>query len=53
MAVEVFLKGIALATDVFLKDPLGIPMISNWSRVTAAVPDIFDRLVAAVAADHE
>jgi glucosyl-3-phosphoglycerate synthase len=53
MAVEVFLKGIGLATDVFLKDPLGIPMISNWSRVTAAVPDIFERLVAAVEADHE
>jgi glucosyl-3-phosphoglycerate synthase len=53
MAVEVFLKSIALATEVFLKDPLGIPMISNWSRVTAAVPDIFDRLLAAVEADHE
>jgi glucosyl-3-phosphoglycerate synthase len=53
MAVEVFLKGISLATEVFLKDPLGIPMISNWSRVTAAVPDIFERLVAAVEADHE
>jgi len=53
MAVEVFLKSIALATQVFLKDPLGIPMISNWSRVTAAVPDIFDRLLAAVEADHD
>jgi glucosyl-3-phosphoglycerate synthase len=42
-----------LATEVFLKDPLGIPMISNWSRVTAAVPDIFDRLLAAVEADHD
>jgi glucosyl-3-phosphoglycerate synthase len=53
MAVEVFLRGIGLATDVFVKDPLGIPMISNWSRVTAAVPDIFERLIAAVEADHE
>jgi glucosyl-3-phosphoglycerate synthase len=52
-AVEVFLKGISLATDVFLKDPLGIPMISNWSRVAAAVPDIFDRLTTAVEEDHE
>ncbi|MER3422265.1 MAG: glycosyl transferase [Nitrospiraceae bacterium] len=52
-AVEAFLKGISLATEVFLKDPLGIPMISNWSRVAAAVPDIFDRLTAAVEADHE
>ncbi|WP_447976867.1 glycosyl transferase [Candidatus Nitrospira bockiana] len=53
MAVEVFLKGIGLATEVFLKDPLGIPMISNWSRVTAAVPDIFERLLTAVEADLE
>jgi glucosyl-3-phosphoglycerate synthase len=53
MAVEVFLKGISLASEVFLKDPLGIPMISNWSRVAAAVPDVFDRLIAAVEADRD
>ncbi len=51
-AVEAFLKGIQMATDVFLKDPLGVPMISNWSRVAAAVPDIFGRLVEAVEEDH-
>ena len=53
MAVEAFLKGIGLATEVFLKDPLGVPMISNWSRVTAAVPDIFEQLTAAVDADSD
>lgn len=52
-AVEVFLKGIKLATETFLDDPLGVPMISNWSRVTAAVPDIFGRLIEAVEDDHE
>ena len=51
-AVEVFLKGMKLGTEVFLEDPLGVPMISNWSRVTHAVPDIFARLVAAVEEDH-
>lgn len=51
-AVETFLKGIKLASDVFQKDPLGVPMISDWSRVAAAVPDIFDRLVNAVEEDH-
>lgn len=51
-AVEVFLKGMKLATEVFLEDPLGVPMISNWSRVVAAVPDIFDRLAEAVERDH-
>lgn len=52
MAVEAFLKGIKLASEGFLEDPLGVPMISNWSRVTAAVPDIFDRLINAVEADQ-
>ncbi len=51
-AVEVFLKGMKLATEGFLDDPLGVPMISNWSRVAHAVPDIFERLVEAVEADH-
>ncbi len=52
MAVEAFLKGIKLASESFLEDPLGVPMISNWSRVTAAVPDVFDRLVRAVEEDQ-
>ncbi|MCP9464618.1 MAG: glycosyl transferase [Nitrospira sp.] len=51
-AVETFLKGIKLASDVFQKDPLGVPMISDWSRVAAAVPDIFERLMNAVEEDH-
>jgi len=51
-AVEVFLKGLKLATAVFLEDPLWVPMLSNWSRVTAAVPDIFDRLIEAVDQDQ-
>ena len=51
-AVEVFLRGMTLATESFLEDPLGVPMISNWSRVTHAVPDIFHRLMDAVEQDH-
>lgn len=51
-AVEVFLKGIKLAIECFLEDPLGVPMISHWSRVAHAVPDIFGRLVDEVEQDH-
>jgi glucosyl-3-phosphoglycerate synthase len=51
-AVEVFVRGMTLATESFLEDPLGVPMISNWSRVTHAVPDIFHRLMDAVEQDH-
>lgn len=50
-AVEAFLKGIKLGTEVFASDPLGVPMISNWSRVSAAVPDIYDQLLQAVEED--
>ncbi len=51
-AVEAFLKGLKLATEVFTADPLGVPMISNWSRVAAAVPDIYEQLTQAVEEDH-
>ena len=51
-AVEVFLKGLKLATEAFLEDPLWVPILPNWSRVAAAVPDIFDRLIDAVEQDH-
>ncbi len=53
VAVEVFLNGMKLATEGFLEDPLGVPMISNWSRVAHAVPDIFERMIEAVEADHQ
>lgn len=52
-AVEVFLHGMKLATESFQNDPLGVPMISNWSRVAAAVPDVFSRLIDVVENDHQ
>jgi glucosyl-3-phosphoglycerate synthase len=51
-AVEVFLQGLKLATHAFLEDPLWVPILSNWSQVTGAVPDVFDRLIDAVEQDH-
>ena len=53
IAVETFLKGMSIAADTFLKDPLGVPMISNWNRVAAAMPDVFDRLLDAVEKDQQ
>lgn len=52
-AIEVFLHGMKLATESFQNDPLGVPMISNWSRVAAAVPDVFSRLIEVVETDHQ
>jgi glucosyl-3-phosphoglycerate synthase len=52
-AVEAFLKGLQSASETFVKDPLGVPMISSWNQVAAAVPDIFDRLLHAVKGDQQ
>lgn len=52
LAVHGFNKSIRVAADEFLKDPFGIPLISNWNRVTSAIPDILDRLKAAVDEDN-
>lgn len=52
LAVNTFANGIRLAGDRFLADPLGAPPIPNWNRVASAVPDILDRLKAAIDADN-
>jgi glucosyl-3-phosphoglycerate synthase len=51
-AVEAFARGVQLASKQFLEDPLGVPLIPNWNRVVAAIPDIFDNLRDAVRADN-
>ena len=51
LAVAAFTKAIRLAADEYLRDPLGIPLISNWNRVTSAIPNFFDMLKEAV--DHD
>ena len=35
----------------FLEDPLGLPLIPNWNRVLAAIPEFFDLLQDAVDED--
>jgi glucosyl-3-phosphoglycerate synthase len=51
-AVHAFAHGVRLAAESYLADPLGAPLIPNWNRVVAAVPDIFARLDEAVEADN-
>ncbi len=51
-AVETFTKGIELASKAFVEDPLRIPLIPNWSRVTSAIPDFLERLKNAVDDDN-
>lgn len=52
LAVETFVQGIRIASQKFLEDPLGSPLIPNWSRVTSAIPDFLDQLELAVEKDN-
>lgn len=52
VAVETFVQSIRLAAESFMEDPLGVPLIPNWNRVVAALPDFFEELKAAVEADN-
>jgi glucosyl-3-phosphoglycerate synthase len=51
MAVAVFAKSLSAAAAEFIKDPRGLPLIPNWNRVLAAVPEFFDLLQDAVEKD--
>lgn len=51
-AVAAFTKAIRLAADEYLRDPLGIPLISNWNRVTSALPGFYAQLKEAVNRDN-
>ncbi|MFN3398443.1 MAG: glycosyl transferase, partial [Sulfurimicrobium sp.] len=53
MAVEAFTRAIAMATQVFMENPMTTPLIPNWNRVTSAIPGIFDMLRIAVDADNQ
>ena len=50
--VELFAGAIMDAGDEFLNNPMETPFIASWSRVMSAMPDVFERLKAAVDADN-
>jgi len=52
VAVEAFTKGIELASKAFVEDPLRIPLISAWNRVTSAIPDFLEKLKNAADEDN-
>ncbi len=53
MAVEAFTRAIGMATQIFMENPMGTPLIPNWNRVTTAIPGIFEMLKMAVEADNK
>lgn len=52
-AVATFARSLRQASAEFLEDPLGLPLIPNWNRVAAAIPEFFELLLGAVAEDAE
>jgi glucosyl-3-phosphoglycerate synthase len=53
ICVEAFADGIEMAGEIFWQNPSTSPLIPNWHRVTAAVPDMFDMLIDAVKQDNK
>jgi len=53
LAVEAFTSGIKSAADTLMTDPLGVPLIASWDRVTSALPDILDMIRKAVDDDNK
>lgn len=53
LAVETFTNGIKKAAEIIMEDPLGVPLISSWDRVTSAIPDILVKIKEAVEEDNK
>jgi glucosyl-3-phosphoglycerate synthase len=51
IAVTAFAGSLRRAAAEFIEDPLGIPLIPNWNRVLAAIPEFFELLLDAVDKD--
>lgn len=51
-AAEAFVGSLGRAMKEFVKNPVGIPLMSAWVRVAAAIPDFSDRIAEAVELDN-
>ena len=49
--MAVFSEALRAAYQRFLEDPLGAPLIPNWNRIAAAIPEFLDQLRTAVDED--
>jgi glucosyl-3-phosphoglycerate synthase len=52
-AVEAFTRAISQASQVFMENPMGTPLIPNWNRVTSAIPGILEMLKKATDEDNK
>lgn len=51
-AIDSFAEAIKYAASAYQEGPLATPLISNWNRIAAAEPNIFDELKETVDADN-
>jgi glucosyl-3-phosphoglycerate synthase len=51
VAVAAFAKALRSAAVEFIEDPTGLPLIPNWNRVLAAIPEFFELLQDAMEKD--
>lgn len=51
-AVDAFTQAVTIAGETIIETPLGLPLIPSWNRVTSALPDLLDRIQAAVREDN-
>jgi glucosyl-3-phosphoglycerate synthase len=51
LAVATFARSLRQAAADFIEDPLGLPLIPNWNRVLAAVPEFLELLLDALEKD--
>lgn len=52
-AVASFARSLREAAAEFIEDPQGLPLIPNWNRVLAAIPEFFELLQNAVEKDAQ
>jgi len=51
MAVATFAESLKRAAAEFVAEPRGLPLIPNWNRVLAAIPEFFELFIDAVEKD--
>jgi glucosyl-3-phosphoglycerate synthase len=53
LAVAAFAESLKRAASEFIAEPRGLPLIPNWNRVMAAVPEFFELLLDSVDKDAQ
>jgi glucosyl-3-phosphoglycerate synthase len=53
LAVETFIHGINSAAETIMENPVGVPLIPGWDRVTSAIPDILKSIRTTVEEDNQ